>query len=109
MTKVTIYRDREGTFTGFCCEGHSGYAASGADVVCAGISILVINTANAIEALTQTAVDGEADEQKGRISVYFSSGCGPQAKLLVDAMILGLQGIQKNYGKKFLSFEFKEV
>ncbi len=109
MTKVTIYRDREGTFTGFCCEGHSGYAASGADVVCAGISILVINTANAIEALTQTAVDGEADEQKGRISVHFSSGCGPQAKLLVDAMILGLQGIQKNYGKKFLSFEFKEV
>ena len=32
-----------------------------------------------------------------------------QAKLLVDAMILGLQGIQTNYGKKFLTLDFKEV
>ena len=109
MTQITIYRDREGAYTGFRCEGHSGYAAAGEDIVCAGISALVINTVNAVETLTQTTVETEADAEEGLITARFPSGCGPQAKLLVDAMVLGLQGIQKNYGKKFLTFDFKEV
>ena len=109
MTRITIYRDRTGSFTGFRCEGHSGYAAAGSDIVCAGISTLAINTVNAIEALTQTAVEADADQQEGLIFVRFPSGCDPQAKLLVDAMILGLEGIRTNYGKKFLAFDYKEV
>ncbi len=109
MTQVTIYRDRKGAFTGFRCEGHSGYAVAGEDIVCAGISTLVINTVNAIEALTATDMNADADELSGLIAVHFPSGCDPQAKLLVDAMILGLQGIQANYGKRFLAFDFKEV
>ena len=109
MTHITIYRNQENAFTGFLCEGHAGYADAGEDIVCAGISTLVINTINAIDALTATEILADADETKGTINVNFPSGCEDQAKLLVDAMILGLQGIQTNYGKKFLTLDFKEV
>ncbi|MCI7129399.1 MAG: ribosomal-processing cysteine protease Prp [Lachnospiraceae bacterium] len=109
MTHITIYRNQEDVFTGFCCEGHAGYADAGEDIVCAGISTLVINTINSIEALTVTKILADADEGDGSIYVNFPSGCDKQAKLLVDAMILGLQGIQTNYGKKFLTLDFKEV
>lgn len=109
MTHITIYRNQQKAFTGFCCDGHSGYADAGEDIVCAGISTLVINTINAVETLTQTPVQAAADEAAGSIDVRFPSGCDSQAELLVDAMILGLQGIQTNYGKKFLTLDFKEV
>ncbi len=109
MTHVTIYTNQKKAFTGFSCEGHAGYADAGEDIVCAGISTLVINTVNSIEALTQTPVQAKEDAAEGTIHVNFPSGCHSDAKLLVDAMILGLQGIQTNYGKKFLTLDFEEV
>ena len=109
MTKITIFRNQDQAFLGFDCLGHAGYAEEGEDIVCAGISALVINTINSIEALTATQILADADEESGTIHVNLPSGCDEQAKLLVDAMILGLQGIQTNYGKKFLTLDFKEV
>ena len=109
MTHITIYTNQQKAFTGFSCKGHSGYADAGSDIVCAGISTLVINTINALDALTSTVVLADADEADGMIDVNFPKGCNADGKLLVDAMILGLQGIQKNYGKKFLTLDFKEV
>ena len=109
MTHITIYRNQKNVFTGFCCEGHAGYANAGDDIVCAGISTLVINTINSIEVLTDTEILADAEQESGTIHVNFPSGGEKQAKLLVDAMILGLQGIQKNYGEKFLTLDFKEV
>lgn len=109
MTHVTIYRNQKHVFTGFLCEGHAGYADAGSDIVCAGISTLVINTINAVEALTNTQILADADQTDGTIHVNFPYGCDEQAGLLVDAMVLGLQGIQTNYGTKFLTLDFKEV
>ena len=109
MTTITIYQDHSNHVKAFRCLGHAGFADAGEDIVCAGISTLVINTVNSIETLTETAILADADEEDGTIYVNFPSGCDKQAKLLVNAMILGLQGIQKNYGKKFLTLDFKEV
>lgn len=109
MTHVTIYRNQANAFTGFLCEGHAGYADAGEDIVCAGISTLVINTVNAVEALTATQILADADEESGTIHVKLPSGCDDQAELLINAMIFGLQGIQTNYGKKFLTLDFEEV
>ena len=109
MTHITIYRNQENAFTGFLCEGHAGYADAGEDIVCAGISTLVINTINSIEALTTTQILADADAESGTIHVNLPSGCDEHAKLLVDAMILGLQGIQNNYGNDYIVLEFREV
>ena len=52
MTKVRIDR-RNGKYSGFCCDGHTGYASEGEDIVCAGVSAIVINTVNCLEDLLQ--------------------------------------------------------
>ena len=67
MTHVTIYRNRNKECTGFTAIGHAGYAKEGEDLVCAAVSVLVINTCNAIEKLTDTAVSLVTDEAEGLI------------------------------------------
>ena len=109
MTKVVFFEDGDGRLCGFEAAGHAGYADAGEDIVCAGISTLVINTINSIEVLTDTEILADAEQESGTIHVNFSSGCDKQAKLLVDAMILGLQGIQNFYGNEYISLIFKEV
>ena len=52
MTKITIFRNHDGEYLGFDCLGHAGYADEGEDIVCAGISALVINTINSIGLFT---------------------------------------------------------
>ena len=108
MTNITVYC-KDNTYTGFCIEGHAGYADEGEDIVCAGISILVFNTMNAIEKYTDEDFSGEADKQNGDVHFRFDTPAGHDAALLMDAMILGLQEIESSYGKKFLKLQFREV
>lgn len=109
MTKVTIYKNHKKIYTGFDCLGHSGFAENGEDIVCAGISVLVINTINSIENLTNNSVTAESDEESGMIRFRFHKDCDEAGKLLIDAMVLGLEGIQQNYGNSYLYLNFKEV
>lgn len=108
MIAVTIYR-KQGRVTGFECIGHSGYAASGKDIVCAGVSTLVINTVNSIEAFTSAEYKLDAEEAGGRIALSFTKEADHDAELLVNAMLLGLEDIRSNYGKQYLNLNYKEV
>jgi len=109
MTRITIYRNQNREVERFSCTGHAGYAASGNDIVCASISVLVINTINSIETFTSTAFICEAEEETGDIDFRFTEDISPDASLLIESMILGLKEIQNDYGKKFLILDFKEV
>ncbi len=109
MTKITIYRNQNREVEHFTCTGHAGYSEYGTDIVCAGISMLVINAINSIETFTSTAFICEADEETGDIDFRFTEDIHPDASLLVESMILGLKEIQNDYGKKFLILDFKEV
>jgi len=48
------------------------------------------------------------EEEQGYIDCRFES-LSDQGKLLMDSLILGLQNIVSNYGKKYLELKFKEV
>ena len=109
MTQITIYQNQNHEVERFTCSGHAGYAASGEDIVCASISILVINTINSIETFTSVPFLCEANEETGDIDFQFTEEISPDASLLIDSMILGLKEIQNDYGKKFLILDFKEV
>ena len=54
--------------TGFQTEGHAEYADPGQDIVCAAVSVLIINTMNAIELYTEDAFSVFSDEETGMIS-----------------------------------------
>ena len=112
MTKVIINKTRDGEYLGFTCSGHAGHAQAAntdRDVVCAAVSVLVINTLNALDAFTEVKMQVEADEKDGLIQCRFESSLEEKAKVLVDAMVLGLSDISKEYGSRFCKLKFEEV
>ncbi len=111
MIKVTVYQNSQGRYTGFSCIGHAEYARPGEDIVCAGVSALVINTVNAIGAFTDEPFDAKADQKSGFIDIQFHdpAGAGHDAQLLLKAMAMGLSDIQQKYGTKYSILTVKEV
>ena len=103
MTTVTIIQSKDGEYKGFVCAGHAGYANSGSDIVCAAISVLVINTINSLDQLTKASIDVETEETDGYISCQFKEPLNEAQKLLMDSFVLGIEHVVDGYGsqKKF--------
>lgn len=108
MIKATFYKDSNNNHIGFCISGHAGYAKAGNDIVCAAVSVLAINTINAIDNLTDNAYKVENGES-GLIKFKFTSKIDEKGKLLIDTLIMGLIEIHNEYGDKYLELYFKEV
>ena len=79
MIKVTIYKTERQEYAGFDMEGHAGYAEAGEDIVCAGVSALVINALNSIERFTDDETSCVSDEDTGSIEFRFD---GIQSRVL---------------------------
>ena len=109
MTKVTIYRNFKNECVGFKALGHAGYAEEGEDIVCAAISILTINTMNAIETFTDVDISLETDDELGLIE-YRVDEPSKETSLLLDTMVLGLQTMadNENYAE-YIDLLFEEV
>ena len=109
MTKITIFRNQKQEYLAFSCVGHAEYADAGLDIVCAGVSALVINTINSIDELTSAEFDLETEQETGEIRFSLHRPASDDADLLIQSLILGLKGIQKDYGDEYLVLDFKEV
>lgn len=110
MTKITIYKNKSGEYQSFLCEGHAGYAKRGEDIVCAAISVLVINTINALEELTKEPMQVETDEAAGQIRCTFQKHpLQETSQVLMDSLTLGLQRIQAQYGNRHCKLTVEEV
>ncbi len=110
MTKITFYKNDQDEIVGFKSEGHSDYAVEGEDIVCAAVSVLVINTINSITELTDTKADIKMNEKKACIDVSFYEKPGKEADLLLRSLILGLECVtKKEERKKFVNLIFEEV
>ena len=109
MTHVSIIKTRNGEYKGFNCIGHSGYADAGEDIVCAAISVLVINTINSLDQLAGEKFKLVTNEEEGLIDCRFEKNINNKSRLLLDSMVLGLQEIKKQYGKTFIDLTFEEV
>ena len=108
MVKVTVYKNENHQSVGFKTLGHAGYAEAGQDIVCSAISILTINTLNSIEKFTDDAFKAEAAD--GMVRWKFTElPLSKEAHLLMDSLVLGLQDIQENYGKKYIKIIEKRL
>ena len=108
MTSITVIKE-DNRIIAFTCNGHAGYAKESEDIVCAAISMLVINTINSIEALTNTRPIVETDQKSGYIHCSFEDDVTDDATLLLNSMILGLSQIKEQYGTKYIDVKIKEV
>jgi len=109
MTTITVWKSRDGAYRGFHCRGHADYAEAGSDIVCAAISILVINTINSVEQFGGQKFICTQNEEEGIICFELTNLPTKETKLLLDSMLLGLEDIQKQYSETYLKLEFKEV
>ena len=95
MTEITIYKSKAGEYRKFSCDGHAAYADYGQDIVCAAISVLVINTVNALDEITKEPIRVETDEEIGRISCSFlRQPLLETSVVLMDSLALGLSRIE---------------
>ena len=118
MIKVMITK-QNGSYRSFICSGHAEYASDKGigrflkpqgDVVCAGVSAIVINTVNCLQDLLHEDVGCDYDsEEGGLLTCVFRNDPSKEASLLIDSMIHGLKWIQKEYGERYLRIETKEV
>jgi hypothetical protein len=108
MTKVRFYQNNQGDILGFQTIGHAGYAQAGEDIVCAGISALVINTLNSIEKFTKDNQVVVCDEDKGIIRMKIAGSRSKEAQLLLKSLCLGLQNIESEHDR-YIKVSFKEV
>jgi uncharacterized protein YsxB (DUF464 family) len=82
----------EGDENSFTVKSH------GATYVCSAVSMLVLNTVNSIEALTDEPFKCDYNEDGGYISFSLSEPpAGKEAKLLLDAMRLGIKSVKEEY------------
>ena len=67
MIEVTVYKTMRHEYAGFDMSGHAGYDDIGKDIVCAAVSVLVINTLNSIERFTDDKTSCVSDENSGTV------------------------------------------
>ena len=109
MTEVTFYQNEDKQCVGFETKGHAGYAQEGEDIVCAGISALVINTVNSIEAFTNDRFQLDVDETSADIHLLVEGIPSKECTLLLNSLILGLQGMEDGQYTEFIDIIFEEV
>ncbi|AJY76069.1 ribosomal-processing cysteine protease Prp [Paenibacillus beijingensis] len=101
MISVTITRRADGRIAAFAVEGHSNYAKSGRDIVCAGVSAITVGTVNSIEALTGVELPASMKDGwlQSDIPQLGDEAAEAKLQLLLESMVVMLDGIRESYGK----------
>ena len=100
MIKAVLYREGE-NLTGCRLEGHSGWADSGHDIVCAAASILGCTCVNALESVCGVIPEiTEYNEQKAMLAFELpemTEEKNSKAQILMGALRQGLDDLSAEY------------
>ncbi len=102
---ITInFKKSNGSWKSFQSKGHAGYAQSGSDIVCAGVSALLYTTVNMI--YEQLKVDSNfiQDEDGMSFEVY---DIDDRTDLLIESLFQGLIAIDRSY-PEYIEIYIKE-
>ncbi|MBO4888711.1 MAG: ribosomal-processing cysteine protease Prp [Firmicutes bacterium] len=104
MIQAKLFQDPEGDIYGYSVSGHAGYDEEGFDIICSAVSVLAINTANALENLLH--LDLLTDMKDGYLKVVIPSvkdgNRNKEAQLLLETFRLGLESIIESYGSGYM-------
>ena len=87
MTRCEFFTQDE-RITGFSVSGHSGYAESGADIVCAAISAVVTMAEATINEVCGAKAKVRVKEEDARITLTLPASCDEEET--VQAVLAGL-------------------
>lgn len=102
MIKVNFNAPQE-RITSFTMSGHADFANKGSDIVCAGASAVSFGTVNAIMSLTDVQPEIEQGQDGGYLRCVIPENISTESlekvQLLLHAMLVSLQTIERDYGK----------
>ncbi len=96
MTKVTFYFDENVPY-GFLISGHSGFAESGEDIVCASVSSVAYMVANTITEILK--VTAEIDVNDGIMKLIVNKEQRHITKDILLGLKLHLDSLAEDYPK----------
>ena len=102
MIKFTAVENTEGKITRFTVDGHSGFAESGRDIVCASVSSAVWLTINGIE--KQNLAKLIYEEREGFVDCTISENRSEGADVLLNSLVMFIAELSKEYGQ-YLKFK----
>lgn len=111
MIQVRVWRDEERRVSRVFVQGHTNSAPYGEDLVCAAVSGISIGLVNAIESLFGIQVHAE-DDGDGKVDCCLPEGLDSakmdQIRLIMQAMVIALEGIAEQY-PAYVRMEYIEV
>ena len=98
MTTIT-FRSEGGRIIGFDSQGHSGYAESGSDIVCAAISAVVTMAEATINEVCGAKAKVRVKEEDARITLTLPTSCDEEdaVQAVLAGMILTLCSMRDDY------------
>ena len=107
-------KNSAGEYTGFYCMGHAGFArkrrgATELDILCSAISMITINTINALDELAKIPLEVATNEETGFIKCDFKNPLQGEGVILMRAFELGVLNLQEEYGHQYVKVDFQEV
>ena len=108
MTHIKIFW-KDNYIVGFECKNHSGYAESGKDIVCAGISSITQTAVLGLENIAKIKCDVKIDQKIGYLYLKIDqsdimSSNFQSAQIILQTMLCGLEDLRNQY-PKFLKLE----
>ena len=94
MTKATFYFDENVPY-GFLISGHSGFAESGEDIVCASVSSVAYMVANTITEILR--VNAEIEVNDGKMKLIINKEQRHITKDILLGLKLHLEGLEEQY------------
>ena len=96
MIKAVFYK-KDGLFKGFRISGHSGYAASGSDIVCAAVSSAGMLAANSVT--DYLLADAEVTAEKNILSLMLGrkTAVTDSAERVINALYDHIVMIAEDY------------
>ena len=98
MTKCEFFTEGD-RITGFTVSGHSGYAESGSDIVCAAISAVVTMAEATINDVCGAKAKVRVKEEDARVSLTLPASCDEEESVqaVLAGMMLTLCSLRDDY------------
>ena len=98
MTKCEFFTEND-RITGFSVSGHSGYAESGSDIVCAAISAVVTMAEATINDVCGAKAKVRVGEDEARVTLKLPKSCDEEetVQAVLAGMMVTLIALQEDY------------
>ncbi|QSX06354.1 ribosomal-processing cysteine protease Prp [Sedimentibacter sp. zth1] len=110
MTRVTIHKTND-RIVGFIIDGHTGFANSGEDIVCASVSLLattVINSLNIVAKIDEKDINFYIDEELGFLSLDTKNSINDKSDVIYNTFLVGIQLLIQDYSD-YITLKLEEV